>query len=748
MEKGWDVDENTSQSILKWGDKVKYPFVRQHDQRDCGAACLSMIAAYYGLKMPLGKFRELVKTDIAGSTVYGIAYGAGQVGLDADALEGTYDELKDAAANGEIVFPFIAHVVQEDGSPHFVVVYDIKKGRLIIGDPATDIIRVSEEEFNSLWTGYVVTFRKNRLFEKKNLNRHVMAAYLQPLNAEEHIVTLIVLLSLITAGISMFGATIFQYAIDNFDNVTIEKDEVSSFMDLIGYYMPSFGCMCVCVLVLYVFQAFVDYIRNCLSIRLSKKISMPVLTGYLSKITKLPIAFFSGRKTGDLLTRFGDASSISAKLIDVVFVIIIDGLLSVFYVVVMMSISRKLFMVAISIVAIYAILVLAFKKKIRNMEIMMMEANSTLNSYLKETFQGIETIKTYLIEGTVRRKNKSNIETYIDISCDINRVTALQSSLIGCFTSIGIVVLVWYGVNECRVGNLTMGTLMTFYTITGSFLSPMQNLIGLQTDILSAKVAADRLNDVMGISSESYSKDDQFKNGDIVIEDIIFRYGAREEILRRCSLKIHQKDKVAIVGESGCGKSTLAKLLAGFFVPEEGDISVGGVSLKRISPNVIRKHITYVSQDTFLFSDTIRNNLFCDLAETDDYVDRLCEDKNLFKNLPMALDTVIEENGVNLSGGQKQQIAILRAVLRQSDILILDETTSSLDSVTEKIVMNIVEEYRDNLTVILIAHRLSAVKDSDCIYCMKDGKIVGSGMHDELLVSCDEYKELWKSYAG
>lgn len=732
---------------------MRYLHVKQHDQRDCGAACLAMIAAYYGLKMPLGKYRELIKTDSAGSTIYGIVEGAEKIGFMANGLKGTYDELLKEYTDGNITLPLIAHILKEDGEPHFIVIYEIKKTHIKLGDPATDIIKMPIEQFLMVWTGYIITFEVTDRFQKGNLKKGSIDRYIAIIEKQKWILALIIILSLIIAGISMFGTALFEYVVDGLYDVEKGTDIEINSSGIMGLFFdraPSLSRMCISVILLYIFQIFLQYIRSIISINVSKKIDLPVVFNYYTTLTRLPISFFAGRKIGDLLTRFNDASRVCQMMVDMLFTIIIDGLLVVFYTVFMLSINTTLFLIAFVILSLYTIVIFAFKKPIRNIEMSVMEKNANVSSFLKESIQGMETVKSFGVEKKIREKTFSLVKDYINCSCRSNKIDALQESIVSCISSVGIVILLWVGVILCNKGQLTTGTLISFYAIMGCFLTPMQNLIGLQNDIQSAIVAAERLNDIMELKVEDAEEETQDKTelvvGDIYIDNVIFRYGARNTILEKCTLKIEHNTCVALIGDSGCGKSTLAKLLAGFYEPEEGSIRIGKQNISTISKKELRRKVTYISQETFLFSDTIQSNLFFEGDNVREEINKICGEDIFFKDLPNGLDTMIEENGINLSGGQKQRIAFLRAILCKTEILLLDETTSNMDVITERKIWDIVKQSNKKMTIIIISHRLPSIVNCDKIYLMEKGRVEAEGTHQQLLDECEKYKEMWDAY--
>jgi len=401
--------------------------------------------------------------------------------------------------------------------------------------------------------------------------------------------------------------------------------------------------------------------------------------------------------------------------------------------------------------ACYTIVVFAFKRPIKKVNQDIMESDSQVMSYLKESIDGVETIKAFRNEETVYDKTKTIFEKMMETIVTGSVTTSVQDAIVASIASIGVVVLLWVGNGLCNAGVITLGSMITFYVMLNYFLSPLENLIELQPTIQTAIVAADRLNDILEIPIEETSRFSSAETlkGDVEFDNITFRYGYREPIIRNLSVKIPVGSKVAIVGESGSGKTTLMKLLMAFYSPEKGRICIAGKNIADYDPGSIRDKISYVSQNVFFFSDTIKNNLIMgNTALTDDDIKKACElamADTFIEGLPMGYDTVLSENASNLSGGQRQRLAIARALLKNPAIMILDEATSNLDTITEQSVKSTLFEITKDVTTFIIAHRLSTIKQCDLILVMKDGHIIEKGTHDELMQLNAAYKSYWDS---
>ena len=300
---------------------------------------------------------------------------------------------------------------------------------------------------------------------------------------------------------------------------------------------------------------------------------------------------------------------------------------------------------------------------------------------------------------------------------------------------------------------MTLGSLITFNALLAYFLDPVKNLINLQPTMQTAIVAAERLSEILDLELEKV-QDEKRKlypaslNLPIRIENLDFRYGTRRLVLENINMSINAGEKIALVGESGSGKTTLSKLLMNFYPWEKGEIFIGDYNLKDINLEALRNRIAYISQDIFLFSGTIRENLELgnEDATMEDIIEacRLSKADEFINSMPLRYETMLEENGANLSGGQKQRLAIARALLKKPDILIMDEATSNLDSITEKAIEKTINSLSRNITTIIIAHRLSTIMRCDKIFVMEKGRFIEQGTHSELIANRGRYYYLWK----
>lgn len=723
----------------------KYPFIQQHDEKDCGAACLSMISEYYGLKLPIAKFRELIKVDNQGANIYGLVTGAKKLGFDAEALEGDTDELLEGIENTEIQFPFVARIVNEQMFEHYIVVYGINKGSVIIGDPGKNrTTKIPLTQFADQWQGQIVTFVPNDSFNQKNERKGSFKKYFRYIASQKKLLVFVFAISLVVSLINISGAAIFEYILsDSFDMVDVANGKV----------FANIHVVCIVIILMYILRVVLNNLRGYLLALTAKKVDDSMTLDYYNHLVELPVGFYETRKTGEFMSRFYDTSKIRDAISTATLTVMLDTIMAIGCGILLCYINVTLFLITLVIMVLYALVIFLFKNPIKAINHELMEQDAQVTSFLKESIDGMETVKAYQHENAIKRKVEDLYKHLTHRNVHGALIYNFQDSIISFIASTGLVVLLWVGACLCVDNVIDVADLFVFYYLINYFLDPLSNLINLQPELQTAIVAAERLNDVLDVETEEENSEKlalEDLRGNIKIENLDFRYGNRELVLRNVNMEFEKGKKIAIVGESGCGKTTLAKLLLSFYQPECGRIIIGDRNLSEYTIFSIRKHIAYVSQDIFLFSDTIYNNLRLGNEDvTDEEIRRICEQcgiSSFIESLPLGYNTMLEENGNNLSGGQKQRLAIVRALLRKPDVLIMDEATSNLDTITEKSIKEMLEQFSDTMTCIIIAHRMNTIKNCDYIYVMDKGSVIEQGTHQSLLSNNGVYKELVNSY--
>ncbi|WP_291236769.1 peptidase domain-containing ABC transporter [Frisingicoccus sp.] len=728
--------------------KKRLHLIKQHDEKDCGAACLSMLLQCNGKKVPLAAVREAIQVDQYGASMYGVLDGAEKFGLSGQAFEGTADAFINSVTSGEIPLPAIARIINREIYEHYVIVSKVARGNIIIFDPDMGKRKMSYDEFSDSFLGQIMVFEPGSQFTPENLRKGSLTKFLRMISHQKALIAVIGLLSLFITGIGLAGTFLFQYLIDN---VLTGIDQVES----VESVMNDFAAILLCVGMLYFFKMAIQMLRGMLLTAMTKRIDLPLMLGYYDHVVDLPMRFFDTRKTGEILSRFNDASKIRDAISSVTLTLMIDVVMVTVCGIVLYHQSRVLFFIAMVMFLLYLMVTIVYVKPLDTLNRDLMEQNAQFDSYLKETVDGMETVKSFRTGDTVKKKVDTLLRKFLDRNNRGAMLSLSKASIIECITSVGTLVLLWAGAMGVIYGNMTIGTVVTFYSLLGYFLEPVQNLVEMQSSLQTAVVAADRLNDVLDLPVElSLPEPNANHIGDISFKNVSFRYGYRDTVLDDISFTVKKGQKIALVGESGCGKSTVAKLMMGLYKPESGMVCIDRIPTDQISLDWIRSHTAFVPQQTFLFSDTIRNNILLGMEES-----RIPTDEEIWEILdacccefihamPFGLDSVLEENGINLSGGQRQRLAIARALIRKPDLLILDEATSSLDTISERKIQQALQRFCPDMTIIMVAHRLSTVVQCDNILVIAHGKILEQGSHSNLLQMNQYYAELWNEQNG
>lgn len=723
---------------------MRYYCVKQHDITDCGAACLATICKQNGYKIGITKIREIAGTDKQGTNVYGLIKAAENLGFDAKGVKGDKDSFF-----SEFPLPCVAHVVVDGRLLHYVVIQKIAKKQVIIADPGKGIVKLTPDEFFGTqgtpekpakyqWTGILVMLAKKETFEKGKETKGIFERFFGLIWPQKKLLLQIFTASLIYTLLGILGAFYFKALMDSVLPDGLRKTLMTLSIGMIA---------------LSIFKVLLNALRAHLLLYLSQKLDISLLLEYYRHVIKLPMNFFGTRRVGEIISRFADAGKVRDAISGATLSIMIDTLMAVAGAIILYIQNAKMFAVAFAIVVLYGIIVITFNKVYEKKNRKQMENNAELTSYMVESLNGIQTVKAYNAERKAEHETEKKFVKLLKSVFELSFVGNMQGSLKYFVELVGGVLILWIGSISVINGNMTMGSLITFNSLLVYFLDPVKNLINLQPQMQTAIVAADRLGEILDLEVEK-TEDENGKlmpqkfEGTIDIKNLNFRYGTRKPVLEDINIHIEKGQKVAFVGESGSGKTTLSKLLLHLYSAESGEILIDGNNIDDINLECLRERIAYIPQETFLFSGTILENLVLgmDYVTMDDVIAaaKVAQAHDFINELPLRYNTMLEENGANLSGGQRQRLAIARAMLKKPDILILDEATSNLDSITERALDATINEYAKDMTTIFIAHRLSTIKNCDVIYVLEKGKIVESGSHKELTMHGGKYAKLVK----
>lgn len=720
-----------------------FPNYIQPDSKDCGPTCLKIVAKHYNKLIHIQKIREISETQRTGSSLLGLSNAAEALGFRSLGVKIALNDLREAP------LPCILHWNKN----HYVVLYEIKNNTYFVSDPAHGLLKYASEEFLKSWIGNNATeeteegialfleptpkFYDNQYDSKEqNLGFKFLSTYI--LKYKSFLVQLII--GLIAASLLQL---IFPFLTQSIVDVGIKNQ------DLHFIYLVLFA-----QIFLFIGRTSIEVIRSWILLHLSTRINISLISDFFIKLMALPIAFFDTRMTGDILQRINDHRRIEQILttssLNVLFSmvnLIVFGIVLVYY-------SLSIFAIFLVGSILYFAWIAIFLKKRKDLDYKRFSQVSQEQSKVIELINGMQEIKLHNAEKQKRWGWEFLQARLFKISIAGLALEQYQSVGSGFINELKNILITVLSAKLVIDGEITLGMMLAISYIVGQLNSPISQLINFVRELQDAKISLDRL-------SEIHQKEDEEKkdgsgiveipaNSDIQLSGVSFRYiGSDQMVLKDLDLEIPSNKVTAIVGVSGSGKTTLMKMLLKFYDPIDGIIKIGNYDLKNVSQNAWRNECGVVMQEGYIFNDTIANNI----AVGEDYVNKeklahavdVANIKDFIETLPLSYNTKIGMEGVGLSTGQKQRLLIARAVYKNPNFLFFDEATSALDANNEKTIMEKLEVFFENKTVVVIAHRLSTVKNAHQIVVLDNGKIIEKGSHAELVKQKGEYYHLVKN---
>lgn len=706
--------------------------IKQRDITDCGAACLSSIASHYQLNIPVSRIRQIAGTDKKGTNALGMIEAAEKLGFSAKGVRG------DISAIPEIPVPTIAHVIIKEVLHHYVVIYKTSSEQVKVMDPAHGRLEnYSTQEFEKIWSGVLILLTPNENFVKRNEKISSSGRFFFLIKPH----TAIIIQSIVGAIIfTLIGLTSAIY---------VQK--------IVDFVLPSgnqnlLNLLSVGMLFLLVVQVIVNIFKSTFILKTGQQLDAKLILGYYKHILSLPQWFFDTMRVGELISRINDAVKIRSFINEIGIDILINCFVILFSFGLMFSYYWKLAIIILLVIPLYSLVYLLSNRFNKKVERKVMENAAELESQLVESLNSIKTIKSFGMKGF------SNLKTEVRF---VNLLTSVyKSGKNGIFSSNAsliisrgfTIILLWVGAGFAMDQTITPGELMSFYAIIGYFTGPVGSLIGANKAYQNAKIAADRLFEILdleGVSDEDKLILDRSEIDDIHFQNVKFRYGTRTTVFENLNLTLKRGELTAIIGESGSGKSTIASILKQLYKLDEGKVKIGNYTLEEIKEDCIHELIGIVPQQVDLFAGTIVENIA--LGEFQPDTQRIIElaesigALDFIDELPGGLNAQLSENGVNLSGGQRQRLAILRALYVDPKIIIFDEATSALDSKSEELIIKTMLRLRDQgKTVIAITHRIGAAIVADKTILLSKGKVVVQGQHHTLLKTEETYSQFWR----
>lgn len=715
---------------------------------DCGPTCLRMVAKYYGKAFGLDTLRDLSYITREGVSMMGISYAAEAIGLHTQGVKLTYEQLRN-----EATLPVIVHW----GQNHFVVVYKIKKRRgsediVFVADPAHGLLKYTRAQFLKKWgtdlsenakRGISLLieptpeFYQENPHEKKKLKFTYLLGYLRPY--KKYIIQL--MLGLLTGSLI---SLIFPYLTQSIVDVGINNRDIGFvILILIAQLVLTFG------------QTANGLIRSWISLHVTTRVSISLISNFLAKLMRLPIAFFDAKMIGDIMQRISDHTRIQSFLTKSLIDIIFAGITLILYSFVMASYSLSILGVFYLGSVLYIGWILIFLKKRRDLDYKRFTESSSNQNNIVQLITGMQEIKLNNAEKR-KRWEWERIQARL-FKVSVGSLTLNQNQQIGStfIDQTKNIFISFLSVQAVINGEMTLGMMVAIQYIIGQLNAPIQQFIGFTQATQDAKISLERLSEIHEREDEEKPEDKKLfdipKEASLQIKNLVFQYEgpASEKVLNDVSINIPAKKITAIVGASGSGKTTLIKLLLGFYKPVDGEITLDDLPIDQYSPSAWRKNCGVVMQDGYIFSDSISNNISV-IDETPDWkkVEQSVVTANIkefIETLPLRYNTKIGSDGHGLSSGQKQRILISRAVYKDPPFIFLDEATNSLDANNEKVIMENLDKFFEGRTVVVVAHRLSTVKNADQIIVLNKGEVAETGTHTELVAAKGAYYNLVKN---
>ncbi|MBI9053911.1 MAG: peptidase domain-containing ABC transporter [Bacteroidales bacterium] len=727
---------------------MPFPYFQQLDAMDCGPSCLRMIAKYYGKNYSLQTLRDKSYITREGVSMLGISDAAEAIGFRSMGVRIAFEKLLDEAP-----LPCIAHWNEN----HFIVVYKITKkrnGKIIVhvSDPARGLINFTKEEFLSGWEktkaegedkGLCLLLEPTPDFyqtEDEKINKSgfkFLFSYLRPYKK----IIIQLFLGLLLGSLLQL---IFPFLTQSIVDKGINTQDLN-FVTLI----------IIAQLVLIFSRTLVEFIRSWILLHLGTRINISLISDFLTKLMKLPVSFFDTKMIGDLIQRIGDHKRIENFLTSSTLNILFSFFTLVIFGAVLLVYNVNIFLIFLLGSALYTFWVLVFMKKRRDIDNRRFAQMSDNQSNVIQLITGMQEIKLNNCEKQ-KRWEWENIQAKL-FKVNMSSLSLNQYQQAGgvFINEIKNVIITFIAAKAVIDGNMTLGMMLAVQYMIGQLNSPINQMISFLQDTQDAKISLERLGEIHKKEDEESDLEPKIdilpEHRDLNLENLSFQYEGPHSpfVLDDVDLNIPEKKITAIVGTSGSGKTTLVKLLLGFYNPTKGKINLGDLYLNNVSNRMWRDKCGVVMQDGFIFSDSIANNI----SVSDEIADRkkllhavkVANIQEFIESLPLGYNTKIGQNGVGLSQGQKQRILIARAVYKNPEFIFLDEATNALDANNERIIMDNLDEFFKGKTVVVVAHRLSTVKNADQIVVLEKGKVVEKGTHVELTKLKGSYYELVKN---
>ncbi|GER89565.1 colicin V biosynthesis protein [Dictyobacter vulcani] len=724
-----DVDASILKSGKKHGHTFRVPLLQQMEAVECGAACLAMILSYYGRKTTVTEMREFCGVGRDGLNALALIKSARAYGLQVKAISLQENNFR------HIKLPAIVHWEFN----HFLLVEQWSLQSVQLVDPALGRRRVTGEEFDRSFTGIVIMLEPGPAFSTENARgQHLsLRAYAQRyLRLAPGVMGQILLASLLLQA--------FGLVVPIFTEIVVDQIIPARLLD--GLTLVSIG-----LLLIIVSQTVTTLLRATVLSYLQARLDIEMMLNFFDHLLKLPLRFFQQRSSGDIISRLSSNLVIRDAIGNQLISTALDGVFVLVYFIILLLASPFLALIVVLIGVFQGILLLGTARPVRDLARRELIASGKAQGYFSEVLKGIVSLKAAGAEQRARSTWSNFFFEQMNVAIRRNYISSVVSTGMGSLSALAPFLLLWVGTVQVLNGSLRPGTMLALNALAIAFLSPLSSLISSTQTLQYVQAHLERISDVMAASPEQDATTVQTPPhllGNVRLANVSFQYDPHSApILKQIYLNIAAGQKIALVGKSGSGKTTLGKLLLGLYLPTDGEIFYDDLALSTLNYQQVRSQFGVVMQETNIFSGSVRQNIaFNDPGMDMERVITSAQIASLHDDvmqMPMEYETFVSEGGSAISGGQRQRLALARAIATAPAILLLDEATSSLDVVTEAAVERNLRDL--TCTQIIIAHRLSTIRNADQILVLDQGQIIERGSHHELLSMNGFYTSLIQS---
>lgn len=661
--------------------------VLQDGIKDCGVCCLLSIIKHYGGNVSKEYLRDLTNTTKNGVTAYNIIETAKKLGFDSYALCGDLEEID---ANN---LPVIAHVIINKSYKHFIVIYkiDFLNEKVLVMNPAKgkEILSFSEFKLESS-SNYIFLkpIKKLPTFQEKKIIRNTIIKYILK---NKQLLIYLIILTIFFFILNLLSAFHFKYLLDYVINYNISKNAL---------------IISITVLIIYILKEIISYLRDIIILKYSEMFDEVVTIKIYKQIILLPYLYYKNRTTGEVISRIKDLGVIKGFIIEVITSISTSLLSIIIFFIVLFNINSKLTYLSIFQFILLLLLNFIFKNKIKDKTIKYYKQEEKVNSYLVESLSSVDAIKGMHIEKRTIDKFLLKYKKYLESVYSLSITNEANKSLKNIINSIFIVLLLHLGTILVIDNKINLSEFIIYQSINNFYLSSFYSFISIINEYPKYKASLERIEDIFNIKEEVFDSSNYYTNynlnGDILYKNLSYSYNSKK-LFNNINFKIKYKDKIFLYGPSGTGKSTFVKLLMRYIEIPFGYISINNIDINHYHLDILRNNITYVSQQEYLFNDTLYNNITLGREIDKNEIEKVV--KMLYLNEVGSLNRMVEENGFNFSGGERQRIILARSVLKKSSIYIFDEALSQIDVVKERDILINIFKYLKDKTIIVISHR-------------------------------------------